>query len=84
MDGDGKKPLKTAVIEFYKLNSNKGKDYTVKYFKKGAVHIATKSKRSKRKSIKKLSLRCLTIWKDEFMWQIKMDFKAFWNSEALN
>jgi hypothetical protein len=61
MDGDGKKPLKTAVIEFYKLNSNKGKDYTVKYFKKGAVHIATKSKRSKRKSIKKLSLRCLTI-----------------------
>jgi hypothetical protein len=48
------------------------------------VHIATKSKRSKRKSIKKLSLRCLTIWKDEFMWQIKMDFKAFWNSEALN
>ena len=26
MDGDGKKPLKIAVLEFYKLNSKKGKN----------------------------------------------------------
>ena len=40
MDGDGKKPLKTAITEFYKLNSKKGKEYTVKHFKK-SVHRAT-------------------------------------------
>ena len=34
MDGDGKKPLKIAVLEFYKLNSKKGKEYTIKHFKK--------------------------------------------------
>ena len=32
MDGDGKKPLKAAIIEFYKVNSKKGKEYTVKHF----------------------------------------------------
>ena len=31
----------------------------------------------KRKLIKILWLRCLTIWKDEFIWQIKMGYKAF-------
>ena len=40
MDGDGKKPLKTAIIECYKLNLKKGKEYTVKHFKK-SVHRAT-------------------------------------------
>ena len=40
MDGDGKKPLKIAVLEFYKLNSKKGKEYTIKHFKK-SVHRAT-------------------------------------------
>ena len=37
MDGDSKKSLKTAIIEFYKLNSSKGKPYTVKHFKNGDV-----------------------------------------------
>ena len=40
MDGDGKNPLKTAIIEFYKLNLKKGKEYTVKHFKK-SVYRAT-------------------------------------------
>ena len=40
MDGDGKKSLKSAIIEFYKLNSSKGKEYTVKHFKNGGVHLA--------------------------------------------
>ena len=31
----------------------------------------------KRKLIKILWLRCLTIWKDEFIWRIKMGYKAF-------
>ena len=30
MDGDGKKPLKIANLEFHKLNLNKGKKYPVK------------------------------------------------------
>ena len=34
MDGDNKKSLKTTIIEFYKLNSSKGKEYTFKNFKK--------------------------------------------------
>ena len=34
MQGNGKKTLKTAIIEFYKLKSKKGKEYTVKHFKK--------------------------------------------------
>ena len=38
MDGDSKKSLKTAIIEFYKLNSSKGKEYTFKNFKNGGVH----------------------------------------------
>ena len=34
MDGDGKKPLKIAVLEFYKLNSKKEKSkWTTKPFK---------------------------------------------------
>ena len=41
MEGDRKKSLKTAIIEFYKLNSNKGKEYTFKHFKNGGVHKAT-------------------------------------------
>ena len=41
MDGDSKKSLKTAIIEFYKLNSSKGKEYTFKNFKNGGVHKAT-------------------------------------------
>ena len=41
MEGDSKKSVKTAIIEFYKLNSSKGKEYTVKHFKKGGVHLAT-------------------------------------------
>ena len=27
MDGDGKKPLKTVITNFYKLHMNKGKEY---------------------------------------------------------
>ena len=38
IDGDSKKSLKTAIIEFYKLNSRKGKEFTYKNFKKGGVH----------------------------------------------
>ena len=41
MDGDGKKLLKIAIIEFYKLNSSKGKAYTFKHFKNGDVGRAT-------------------------------------------
>ena len=37
MDDDGKKPLTIAILEFYKLNLNKGKEYTIKHFKK-SVH----------------------------------------------
>ena len=44
MDGDSKKSLKTAIIEFYKLNSRKGKEFTYKNFKKGGVHKAHRSK----------------------------------------
>ena len=34
MDGDQKKSLKIAISEFYKLNFEKGKEYTIlKYFK---------------------------------------------------
>ena len=41
MDDDSKKSLKTAIIEFYKLNSSKRKEYTFKNFKNGRVHKAT-------------------------------------------
>ena len=41
MDGDGKKPLKTVITNFYKLHMNKGKEYTFKNFKKFSVHKAT-------------------------------------------
>ena len=41
MNGDNKKSLKTAVFEFFKLNSDKGKEYTFKHFKNGGVHKAT-------------------------------------------
>ena len=34
IDSDGKKPLRIAILEFYKLNLNKRKEYTVKHFKK--------------------------------------------------
>ena len=47
MDGDRKKSLKTAIIEFYKLNSRKGKEFTYKNFKKGGVHKATIYRRIK-------------------------------------
>ena len=70
MDGDGKKPLKIAVLEFYKLNSKKGKEYTIKHFKK-SVHRATVYR----------WLKKLNIWKGEFMPQIKVDYKAFWSTE---
>ena len=41
MDGDTKKSLKTVIIEFYRLNSSKGKPYTLKHFKKGGANRAT-------------------------------------------
>ena len=41
MDGNGKKPLKTVITNFYKLHMNKGKEYTFKNFKKFSVHKAT-------------------------------------------
>ena len=41
MNGDGKKLLKIAIIEFFKLNSSKGKAYTFKHFKKGGVDKTT-------------------------------------------
>ena len=41
MDGDNKKSLKTTIIEFYKLNSSKAKEYTFKNFKTRGVHKAT-------------------------------------------
>ena len=49
MDGDSKKSLKTGVIEFYKLNSSKGKAYTWNHFKNGGVHKATIIRRIKLK-----------------------------------
>ena len=39
MDGDGKKPLKTAIIEIYKLHLKKRKEYTVKHFKKSVYRL---------------------------------------------
>ena len=41
MDGNGKKPLKIVIAEFYKLHKAKGKEYTFKQFKKFGVHKAT-------------------------------------------
>ena len=41
MDGDGKKPLKIVIAEFYKLHKAKGKEYTFKQFKKFGFHKAT-------------------------------------------
>ena len=41
MDGDSKKLFKTGIIEFYKLNSSKGKAYTFKHFKNGGVDKTT-------------------------------------------
>ena len=44
MAGDSKKSLKTAVLEFHKLNSNKGKPYAFKHFRNAGVqgvHRAT-------------------------------------------
>ena len=37
MDGNGKKPLRIAILEFYKLNLNKRREYTVKHFKKSVA-----------------------------------------------
>ena len=34
-----KKPLKTAIIEFYQLKLKKGKEYTVKNFKKVCTEL---------------------------------------------
>ena len=41
MDGNKKTLPKTAIIEFCRFNSSKGKPYTLKYFKKGGVDRAT-------------------------------------------
>ena len=41
MDGNGKKPLKIVIAEFYKLHKAKGKEYTFKQFKKFGIHKAT-------------------------------------------
>ena len=41
MAGDSKKSLKTAVLEFYKLNFNKGTPYAFKHFRNAGVHRAT-------------------------------------------
>ena len=48
MDGDGKKPLKTVITNFYKLHMNKGKEYTFKNFKKFGIHNATIYRRMKK------------------------------------
>ena len=52
MDGDGKKPLKIAFTNFYKLHINIGKEYTLKQFKNFGVHKTTIYK-----WIKKIELR---------------------------
>ena len=41
MDGDGRKSLKMAISEFYKLNIDKGKEYTIKNFKNGGIPRST-------------------------------------------
>ena len=41
MDGDGRKSLKIAISEFYKLNIDKGKEYTIKNFKNGGIPRST-------------------------------------------
>ena len=46
--GDGKKPLKTVITNFYKLHMNKGKEYTFKNFKKFGIHNATIYRRMKK------------------------------------
>ena len=65
MDGNGKKPLKTVITNFYKLHMNKGKEYTFKNFKKFSVHKAT-IYRWLKKIEQKVHQR-----------RIKMDYKAF-------
>ena len=61
MDGDNKKSLKTAIIEFYKLNSSKGKEYTFKNFKNGGVHKATIYRWLEKIEKRYCHLRCLKI-----------------------
>ena len=41
MDGDGRKSLKIAISEFYNLNIDKGKEYTIKNFKNGDIPRST-------------------------------------------
>ena len=78
-----KKPFKTAIIEFYKLNLKKGKEYMVKHFKK-SVYRATiyrwiKKYETTENCYQKYGFG--TGKATEFMLQIKMDYKAFWSSE---
>ena len=77
MNGDTKKPLKSVISDFYKLHMNKGKEYPFKKFKKFGSHKATIYLLSIDgwKRLKKMA------WKDEFMWLIKIGYKALWSFE---
>ena len=44
--------LKTAVVEFYKLNWSKGKEYTIKNFKNGGIPMPTKDREALIRRIK--------------------------------
>ena len=76
MDCDGKKPLKTVFTNFYKLQMNKGKEYTIKNFKKFSVHKATIYRWMKKIEENGNCDRKPGSGLDEFMWQIKMGYKA--------
>ena len=76
MDGDGKKPLKIVISDFYKLHMNKGKEYTFKNFKKFGIHKATIYRWMKKIEENGNCDRKPGSGLDEFMWQIKMGYKA--------
>ena len=74
MDDDGKKTFRVAILEFYKLNLNKGKEYTIKHFKKSVHRVQSIDGYSLNYSLKiaieNLNTepeKQLTICKDEFM-----------------
>ena len=72
MDGDAKMPLKIVISDFYKLHMNKGKEY----FKKFGIHKATIYRWMKKIEENGNCDQKPGSGLDEFMWQIKMGYKA--------
>ena len=84
MDGDHKKSLKIAISEFYKLNIDKGRGYTINHFKNEGIPRRTmlnwlvkidKTRTSDRKAGSGGHNRKLTqpTKKQRSIWQMKMD-----------